>query len=210
MTVATTQPETFLQTLEAMSTEAPEQGFSLRQIFDRLDEGAFGAVLFILALPCAIPFLYLVPQLVALPMLFLCFQMLSGRSEPWLPEKFGERLISKAALTRMSTFGRKWFGWLERFAKPTWVWLTGSSAERIIALFLTLFCASILVPLPSTNSIPAIGVAITAFGLMSRDGRLVLLGLLIGSLWVALLITAAALGLGAASDLIKMGLSALR
>ncbi|MEM9842739.1 MAG: exopolysaccharide biosynthesis protein, partial [Pseudomonadota bacterium] len=61
----------------------------------------------------------------------------------------------------------------------------------------------ILVPLPSTNTIPGIGVAIVAFGLMSRDGRLVILGLIIGSLWVTLLISAAAFGFDAATDLIR-------
>ena len=73
----------------------------------------------------------------------------------------------------------------------------------MIALFLTVFCASILVPLPSTNTIPGIGVAITAFGLMSRDGRLVILGMLIGMAWVSLLVTAAAFGFDAATDLIR-------
>ncbi|MEL6652821.1 MAG: exopolysaccharide biosynthesis protein, partial [Bacteroidota bacterium] len=89
---------TFLQSLEAMAAEAPEEGFSLHQILDRLEERAFGAMLFILALPCAIPFLYGVPQVVSLPMMALTLQMLAGREEPWLPEKFGQRMINKAGL----------------------------------------------------------------------------------------------------------------
>ncbi|MEL7040977.1 MAG: exopolysaccharide biosynthesis protein [Pseudomonadota bacterium] len=203
MTETLTPQRTFLQSLEAMADEAPEDGFSLHYILDRLDERAFGAALFLLALPCAIPFLYLVPQIVSLPMMALTLQMLAGRNEPWLPEKFGARKIDKAGLTRMSGFGRKWFGWLERISKPSLTWLTGKKSERLIALFLTAFCASILVPLPSTNTIPGIGVAIVAFGLMSRDGRLVILGLIIGSLWVTLLISAAAFGFDAATDLIR-------
>ncbi|MEM1148589.1 MAG: exopolysaccharide biosynthesis protein [Pseudomonadota bacterium] len=203
MTETLTPQRTFLQSLEAMADEAPEVGFSLHYILDRLDERAFGAALFLLALPCAIPFLYLVPQIVSLPMMALTLQMLAGRNEPWLPEKFGARKIDKAGLTRMSGFGRKWFGWLERISKPSLTWLTGKKSERLIALFLTAFCASILVPLPSTNTIPGIGVAIVAFGLMSRDGRLVILGLIIGSLWVTLLISAAAFGFDAATDLIR-------
>ncbi|MFN3314148.1 MAG: exopolysaccharide biosynthesis protein, partial [Hyphomonas sp.] len=59
-------PRTLLQTIEALAEAAPEEGFSLREIFDRLDESAFGASLFLLALPCCIPFLYGVPQVVAL------------------------------------------------------------------------------------------------------------------------------------------------
>lgn len=181
-------PRTFLQSLEAMADEAGREGLTLHAIMDRLDERAFGAALFLLALPCAIPFLYLVPQIVALPMMVLTLQMLAGRKEPWLPEKFGGRQIDKAGLERMSGFGRKWFGWLERVTCPRLIWLTGHAAERLVAIFLTVFCASILLPLPLTNTAPGIAVAIACFGLMSRDGLLVLLGLVVGTIWVSALI----------------------
>ena len=189
MNETTTPQRTFLQSLEAMADESPDVGHSLHQILHRLDERAFGAMLFILALPCAIPFLYGVPQVVSLPMLALTLQMLSGREEPWLPNKFGQRMINKASLERTSRFGRKWFGWLEVISHPRLTFLTGKSMERVVALFLTAFCASILVPLPLTNSTPAIAVAIVAFGLMARDGILVILGTLLGSAWIAILLT---------------------
>lgn len=199
----THSPHTFLQSIEAMAAEASTEGLSLHAIFTRLDERAFGAGLFLLALPCAIPFLYLVPQIVSLPMMALTLQMLAGREDPWLPEKFGQRHIDKTGLTRMASFGRKWFGWLETIAHPRLTWLTGKSAERILAVFLTIFCASILLPIPSTNTVPGIGVAIVAFGLMSRDGLLVILGLIVGTAWVSLLIGAALYGFDAATDLLR-------
>ncbi len=182
-------PRTFLQSLETMADEAPEEGLSLKAIFDRLDERAFGAGLFILALPCSIPFLYGVPQIVSLPMMVLTLQMLAGRDEPWLPEKFGARKIDKQGLSRTSRFGRKWFGWLERISHPRLLWITGRGMDQVLALFMTVFCASILLPFPLTNTVPGIAVAIMAFGLMSRDGLLVILGWLLGSAWIAMLVT---------------------
>jgi len=142
-------------------------------------------------------------------MMALTLQMLAGREEPWLPEKFGQRKIDKAGLTRMATFGRKWFGWLEHISHPRLTWLTGPKAERLVAVFLTVFCASILIPLPSTNTMPGIGVAIAAFGLMSRDGVLVILGLIIGSIWISLLVLAAMFGFDAATDLIRQIIASL-
>ena len=202
MTETTHPPRTFLQSLEAMAAEAPEEGLNLHSILDRLEERAFGAMLFILALPCAIPFLYGVPQVVSLPMLALTLQMLAGRNEPWLPEKFGTRKIDKAGLTRMSGFGRKWFGWLERISHPRLTFLTGKSMERVVALFLTAFAASILVPLPLTNSTPAIAVAIVAFGLMARDGILVVLGAILGSVWIGILLTGSTWIISSLKDMI--------
>lgn len=189
MTNKTTTPRTFLQSLEAMASEVPDEGLSLHDILDRLEERAFGAMLFILALPCAIPFLYGVPQVVSLPMMALTLQMLAGREEPWLPEKFGKRMINKSGLQRTSRFGRKWFGWLEVISHPRLTFLTGKRMERVVALFLTAFAASILVPLPLTNSTPAVAVAIIAFGLMARDGILVILGAILGSVWIGILLT---------------------
>ena len=184
----TVTARTFLQSLEAMADEAPVEGYSLDAILDRLDERAFGAGLFILALPCAIPFLWGVPQIVALPMLFLTLQMLSGRSEPWLPGKMGARMIDKDGLSRTTRFGRKWFGWLEAISHPRLLVLSNRFMEPILALFLTVFSASILLPIPGTNTVPGIAVAIVAFGLMARDGILILLGLIIGSAWISALV----------------------
>lgn len=50
------------------------------------------------------------------------------------------------------------------------------------------FCASILVPLPATNTTPGIALAIAALGLLTRDGLLILAGLVLGTVWIALLL----------------------
>lgn len=196
MTTASIPAErTLLQTLEAMAARAPEEGFTLHEIMDQLDESAFGAGLFFLALPCCIPFLYGVPQVVSLPMMALAGQMVAGREQPWMPEKFGQRKIDRKGLSQMATGGRKWLGWIETFAKPRLTRITGKKSERVIGFFLCLFSASILVPLPMTNTVPGFGVALASFGLMQKDGLMVIGGMVIGSAWIMGLLTAVALGL---------------
>ena len=102
--------------------------------------------------------------------------------------------IDKKGLTRTAKGGRKWFGWLEKIARPRLTFLMAPVGERVIGLLLVFFCASILVPLPSTNTVPGIGVAIIAFGLMARDGILVILGSIIGTAWIATLLALVAFG----------------
>lgn len=174
--------------LEAIAAEAPAEGRTLADFMDALGERAFGVILFALALPVSIPFLYGVPQIVALPMMVLSAQMAMGRDEPWLPGRFKTRLISKTSLVRMATGGRKWFGWLEALARPRLLFLSGPSAERVVGVVFMGFCASILVPLPATNTTPGIALAIAALGLLTRDGLLILLGLLLGIVWITLLL----------------------
>ena len=188
MTAASaTAEKTLLQTIEDMAETAPEEGFSLREIFDQLDESAFGAGLFLLALPCCIPFLYGVPQIVALPMLALAGQMVMGREQPWLPDRLGARKIDRKGLTQMARGGRKWLGWIEAIVRPRLTIITGPRSERVVGIFLLVFCASILLPFPMTNTLPGFAVALAAFGLINRDGLLVIVGCLLGLAWVSAL-----------------------
>lgn len=176
-----------LKALEKLHAEAGDDGLTLRELFDALDERAFGAILFALAIPCCIPFLYAVPQIVALPMAAVALQMVAGRHEPWLPEKFADRRIDKAGLERIAKGGRKFFGWAEAIAKPRLTFIASSQMERVIGIFLVIFCASILLPLPLTNTTPGFAVALVAFGLMARDGFMAIVGLIIGITWITLL-----------------------
>ena len=196
MSAATAENRTLLQTIEQLADAAAEEGFSLREIFDHLDESAFGAVLFLLALPCCIPFLYGVPQVVAVPMIALAVQMAIGREEPWLPAGLAARKIDKKGLTQMARGGRKWLGWIEALVRPRLSAITGKRSERIIGAFLVFFCASILVPLPMTNTVPGFAVAVTAFGLMQKDGLAVIAGIILGTTWISALIFGAATGIG--------------
>ncbi|MEM7766747.1 MAG: exopolysaccharide biosynthesis protein [Pseudomonadota bacterium] len=198
---------TLLDSVQAMADDAPAEGYTLAEIMDQLDERAFGAMLFVLALPCCIPFLYGVPQVVALPMIAIAAQMAWGREDPWLPGALARRRVNREGLANTARGGRKWFGWVEAIARPRFTALTGKGPERLIGLLLCVFCASILIPLPATNSVPAFAVALVAFGLMERDGILVVGGLLLGTLWIGLLITAftwlAALGMELTTDNIR-------
>nr|WP_321442430.1 exopolysaccharide biosynthesis protein [uncultured Hyphomonas sp.] len=183
--------KTLLQIVEAMAAGAPEDGYTLRQIFDHLDESAFGAGLFLLALPCCIPFLYGVPQIVSLPMMALAAQMALGHEQPWLPDALGNRRIDRKGLVSMAQGGRKWLGWIETFSKPRFAKITGPRSERLLGLVLCIFCASILVPLPMTNTVPGFAVALAAFGLINRDGILVIIGCVLGIIWVSMLLVLA-------------------
>ena len=160
--------KTLLQTIEALAAGAPENGFSLREIFDQLDESAFGAGLFLLALPCCIPFLYGVPQVVSLPMMALAAQMAMGREQPWMPDKLANRHIDRKGLTQMASGGRKWLGWIEHIVRPRLTVITGKRS--------------------------GFAVAIASFGLMQKDGLMVIGGLIIGTAWVSGLIGAVMLG----------------
>ncbi|MEO1312145.1 MAG: exopolysaccharide biosynthesis protein, partial [Pseudomonadota bacterium] len=161
-------------------------------------ERAFGLLLLLCALPCCIPFLYGVPQIMALPLLALAAQLAAGRDVPWLPGSLRNRKASIAALENVLDRSARYVGWFEKLARPRLLALSDGAGVRVVGALMLIPCASILTPLPATNTTPGIAVAVIAVGLMERDGLMILAGLVLGLLWVALLVfLAATLGLSA-------------
>lgn len=167
---------------EAEPVAEPEAG--LGAIVDRLDERAFGLLLLLLALPCVPPFVYLLPQIVALPMLALAGQMAAGRQSPWFPAAIRERRLRLAEFTKVLDFAERYVRWFEAIARPRLPGVTGRAGARVTGALLLIPALSVLAPFPGTNTVPGIGIAIAALGLVQRDGLLVILGLMIGLAWV--------------------------
>jgi hypothetical protein len=175
------------QTAENGGAEASKATISLGALSDLMEERAFGLLLLVLALPCCLPFVYILPQLVALPMVVLATQMAMGRRAPWLPETLRKRQLPVAGLLDVVSRAKRYGGWLERFAHPRFPSFTGDRAARVIGALLIVPCLSILVPLPLTNTVPGIGVALVAMGLIERDALFVVMGLIAALVWVAIL-----------------------
>lgn len=153
-----------------------------------MEERAYGLLLLVLALPCCFPFIYVLPQIVALPMLLLAAQMAMGRPTPWLPKSLAERSFEADTLKQVIRRARPLLGMAEWFAHPRLGFITSKFSVRVIGALLLIPAASILLPLPLTNTAPGIGVAIVAVGLVERDGLLVAGGMILGLGWVAGLI----------------------
>ena len=178
--------------LARLAAEAEGDTARIDWILTHLNERAFGLFLLVLALPCCIPFLYGVPQVVALPLMFVSVQIALGRSAPWLPERLGARTVTAAALTDLARRAGPWLARIETVSRPRLVALTRPPLDRVVGLALVVFSASILVPLPGTNTVPGIAVVIVAMGLLQRDGILVGLGGVLGTAWIGTLVIAGA------------------
>ena len=170
----------------------PVGSVSLGWILDRLHERAFGLFLLILALPCCIPFLYGIPQVVALPLAFVSAQIVAGRRAPWLPDGLRARQVPAERLEELSRRAGPWLRRVEAVSRPRLTALTRPPADRIVGLALLLFSASILVPLPGTNTVPGFAVVLVAMGLLQRDGALVVGGGVLGAAWILTLLFAGA------------------
>jgi hypothetical protein len=192
MTAPANEPFTISERLSQLADDAEGDAVTLDWILAQLHERAFGLFLLVLALPCCIPFLYGVPQIVALPLMFVSGQILLGRKTPWLPQKLGARTVAKTSLEGLALRARPWLRRIEAVSRPRLSALTRAPLDQVVGVALVVFSASILVPLPGTNTVPGIAVVIVAMGLLQRDGILVVLGALLGTAWIGTLLVAGA------------------
>ena len=68
----------FIGVVVQLARDSGPEGLTLGEVMDRLDERAFGIAILILAVPCLVPALYGVPQIVGVPILLLAAQLLAG------------------------------------------------------------------------------------------------------------------------------------
>lgn len=179
----------FIGLTRQLATAGGTEGLTLGEIRDRLDERGFGLLILILSIPCLVPALYGVPQVIGVPIILLAGQLLVGRKEPWLPQGFLNRRCPQPWLDRMADFAEKRMGWFERLSRPRLQALSTGLGERFAAVFMIL--ATITIVLPLVNTVPSVALAMLAVGLIQRDGLFVLLGAVVASLWAAALITVA-------------------
>lgn len=173
---------------QLQSAHGDDAKISIGELTDALDARAYGVILLLMALPCCLPFVYILPQIVAFPMLFLAWQMAAGRTKVWLPENLRKRQFGISLLSATVSRARPWLKKFELIAGPRIRVLSEGIGLRIVGSLLLIPCASILIPLPLTNSVPGLGVSIASVGLIERDGLLIIVGLAIGLIWVLALI----------------------
>jgi hypothetical protein len=148
------------------------------EILDGLDARAFGLATLIFSLPSCIPMPPGVPTVVGVALLIVSFQMVFGRRELWLPRFLTKRSFERAGLVTGLEQILKYIQWLERFARPRLIWMTGGFGTVLIGLIVALMAIILILPLPpGGNFPPAVACAVLGLALAERDGVIVLIGL---------------------------------
>lgn len=162
-----------------------------------MNSGGFGLVMTIFSLPIIIPLPPPLPSIISIPMILFSFQMIIGYKSPHLPRIFSNLSISRKTLAMIVEKSSPYIRKAEAIVKPRFMILSSELAIRIIGLFCFIFSMSVLLPMPLSNFIPGIGILIASFGLLGRDGLIIIFGIVIGSLGVVVTATAIFFGVEA-------------
>jgi hypothetical protein len=162
---------------------------SLRFIIESVHERGFGFILFLIAIPMALPIP--VPPgvniILASPLILLTAQQMLGRHTIWLPKKILDKSFTREKFSSLIRGALPWIKRLEIFVRPRLGFITGGFFSNLIGLAGLIMALSVMVPLPLTNTVPSMGIALMAIGVIMRDGLAVIGGMIVGLLWVGLL-----------------------
>ncbi len=184
----------FLSDAEAVDTAMPTSSaaasaqyssyskpVTLNEILEIAGERTFGFLFVLLALPSALPIPapgYSTPF--GIVMFLLAVQLILGRDQPWLPEKFRKRGFERQKIQGLIEKGIPWLKKIEMVARPRLTPVcTSRAGQMAIGIAIALMSISMMIPIPLTNTLPAIGIFVTGFGLLDDDGAISLAGLTI-------------------------------
>lgn len=151
---------------------------TVAEILDALDNRAFGLATLLFAIPSVIPMPPGVPTVVGIALLIVSLQMVMGRQELWLPNFLSKQGFSRGSLVSGFEKIKPQLEFIEKFAKPRLLVLTGKIATILIGVVILVMAIILILPLPpGGNFPPALACAVLGMALVERDGIIVLIGL---------------------------------
>jgi hypothetical protein len=188
---------------------------TLTDILLLAEERIFGFLFVVLSLPSALPVPapgYSTPF--GLVIFLLAVQMIAGAKMPWLPKKVVSYPIELTSVQGLLKAGLPWLKRIETLSHPRLMSICTSLMGRVlIGAAIALMGISMMIPIPGTNTLPAMGIFVTGFGLLEDDGAISLGGLvlcLMGFILSTSILVALFLGGSSLLDVLKDWLSTLR
>ncbi|NJK37646.1 MAG: exopolysaccharide biosynthesis protein [Oscillatoriales cyanobacterium RM1_1_9] len=160
---------------------------TLDDMLDLAGERVFGFLFVVLALPSALPIPapgYSVPFGI---LLFLLAMRLIAGKPPWFPKGWLRHPMPTPKVQGIVKAGLPWLRRIEFLSRPRLTPVCTSFVGRtVIGCAIALMATSMMIPIPLTNTLPAIGIFITGFGLLDDDGMISLAGLVVCVMGLAL------------------------
>ena len=171
--------------LDGFANGDPDDVLSLGDLLKDFGPAAFGMLLFLGVLPAFIP----VPGVggaVGGPLVILVgVQLLLGMRKLWLPGFLARRGPHRSAMMRFRQRMAPWLRRLEKLVRPRMTaFLDNRIALSFTGLLLVLLGVLLALPIPFTNYVFGFLLLLFAFALLERDGALLLVAWIAGSIAV--------------------------
>lgn len=171
-----------LSALLAEIAEGPEDDrISIGDLLTALKRRALGALIFIFAVPVALPLPPGVSTVFGAPLLFLTAQLMLGM-KPWLPGLITNRSLKRGEFKKIINAVAPWLHRAESVMKPRLGFVGQPPFVYVLGLMCLILSTILFLPIPLGNMLPALAVSIISLGLLARDGLWMLIGFVTGIL----------------------------
>ena len=153
----------------------------ISELMEDFHENGILLAMIFFSLPVAIPLPYPpgFTTVMGIPLMILSIQMLLGNKKVSLPQKINDYELKNSTLRAISDKVVPRLISVEKYVKPRFSFAKSVYCEQFIGFISLLAAFSIALPIPLTNSIPALGIAVMALGLLNRDGLVIIVGFFI-------------------------------
>jgi hypothetical protein len=180
----------FSKVIEDIGVKADPKLY-LGELINAFGERGFGALLLFMGLlNIAVGAVPGTTTVLGLPMLLIGVQLLTRRDQLWLPRWVLRRSIERA--TYRAAVGKvlKPLRRVERLARPRLPVMTSEVSEMLIGLACVFLSSILILPIWGGNLVPALIMAVFGFGLLQRDGLMIVIAWLgvagvIAFVWLA-------------------------
>jgi len=181
--MAEDQSQTLSHVLDQLEDAADGDSITVRKVVEKLGQKSSASLILIFALISTSPASAIpgITAIVGVIVFILMLQMILGRDCVWLPDIIMRRELSTSKLCKGIGWLRKPVRFVERFLKERLTWLLHRPwlyLPQLLILGLTLFMPFMEV-IPTSGSIASAVIALFAAGLLTRDGGLVALSLIL-------------------------------
>lgn len=162
---------TLSEELEQLLQNNSTGELSIGDLSSAINDKGFGLLLIILSLPSALPIPapgYSTPFGIAIALLGI--QMLGGRRTIWLPRKIKVFKIKSSVVSKMIQVGTRFIHTLEQFIRPRLDAIYSGIGFSLAALLIITMALLMILPIPLTNTFPAIVIFLIGVGLTEKDG----------------------------------------
>lgn len=174
--------------LQRLHDEVPANHFTLGWLMHSLRKRSFGIVMLLLALVAIAPGLSIVAGLL---LMIPAFQMVAGKPAPVFPHRIAARSLPTRHLTAVVQRSLPVLRYLEKVVHPRWHTPLGATKRLVGTIVVVLSATLVFIPIPLSNVVPALVIALISLAYLEEDGVLLSIALLAGVIVLAVAAAAA-------------------
>ena len=161
--------------LQRLHDGAPTDHFTLGWVMRSLHKRGFGLILLLLALVAIAPGISIVAGLL---LMIPAFQMIAGQPAPVFPRRIAARPLPTRHLAALVQRAVPVLRYLERFIHPRWPTPLEATKRLVGAVVVVLNITLLFTPVPLSNAVPALVIALISLAYLEEDGILLAIALL--------------------------------